>query len=62
MSRKSKKQTYFNESWFKEKEEEIDLWIIKGSNSTSFRCKVCQPNKDKSLGEEGNHYLKHSTS
>ena len=51
--RKSKKQTYFNDSWLNEKECDINLWVLKGSTSISFRCKVCKGNKDKTLGEAG---------
>ena len=51
--RKSKKQTYFNDSWLIEKDCDINIWILKDSTSTSFRCKVSKGIKDKTPGEAG---------
>lgn len=56
--RKSKKQTYFNDTWLNEKECDIKLWVLKVSTSTSYRCKVCKGSKDKTLGEAGIGALK----
>ena len=54
--RKSKKQTYFNDSCLNEKRFGINNWILKGSTSTSFRCKVCNGNKDITLGSRVSEY------
>ena len=53
---KSKKQAYFNDSWLNEKECDINMWILKGITSTSFRCKVCKGSKDKTTAEQANKY------
>ena len=43
--RKSQDQTYFNDNWLSENGCEINIWILKGSNLTSFRWKVYKENK-----------------
>ena len=46
------KTTYFNGSWLSE-ECDINMWILKGSTSTSFRSKVSKGTKDKTMEEAG---------
>ena len=46
------KTTYFNGSWLSE-ECDINMWILKGSTSTSFRSKVPKGTKDKTMEEAG---------
>lgn len=41
------KNRHFNDSWLNKKECDINMWILKGSTSTSFRCKVCRGSKGK---------------
>ena len=56
--RKSKKQTYFNKVWLSEEDYGLNVWLMKGTTETSFRCKICKGKKDLSLGQAGKGALK----
>ena len=56
---KKKKQTYFDKAWLND--PSYSTWLKSGSNSTTFRCKVCPDKKnggERTLGDMGVGALK----
>ena len=50
------KNRHFSDSWLNKKECDINMWILKGSTSTSFRWKVCRGSKIKTWGKQVSKY------
>ena len=46
---------YKRYAYRKQRSEELDfnIWLKIGTDSTSFRCKICTTNKDLALGQSG---------
>ena len=53
---KTSKKTYFVDAWLEE--EEYKMWLVKGSDATSFGCRLCSQKKDRTLGDMGKGALK----
>ena len=46
-----KKQTYFKNEWLHSEELDFNIWLKRGTDNTSFSCKICKTNKDLALGQ-----------
>ena len=60
MSPVRKKQTYFKNGWLHSEELDFNIWLKIGTDNTSFRCKICKTNKDRTLGQSGIGSVKHA--
>ena len=45
------KQTFFDKTWLKD--PAYKDWLKAGSTNTTFKCKVCKENKERTLGDMG---------